>query len=212
MSKYHKHTLRKTFIHKGFEIECIMTQALIHGYTDHGHFNIVFMDKKTGDVLHSEKSYNGPPKKIITLDKKIEDFKQWDYDLIDELYQGEEEEEKEEPRDLRNFWAFVNKAQWKSDHDYNRIKTLFENDEQRESLREDYQYLLDKLHEKFYDSWLGYDGNGGINASDDSWWDLRADVIGRGKKFYEEITVKKLQHMANNYDYEENFGYSFQKD
>jgi hypothetical protein len=88
MSKHFIHTLRKTFVHKGITITCIMTQALNYGYSDHGHYNIVFMND-SGDVLHTDKSYNGPPPKILTLDEKIDNFKRWGFDLIDDLYQGE---------------------------------------------------------------------------------------------------------------------------
>lgn len=83
MKRYKIHTLRKTFEHKGFEIECILTQTLINNYADHGHYNMVFMDKKTGDVLYAQTSFNGPPHKIESLDAKIDDFKHWDNNVID---------------------------------------------------------------------------------------------------------------------------------
>jgi len=50
-------------------------------------------------------------------------------------------------------------------------------------------------------------GSEGIAVSDDGWYDLRADVIGRGKKFYYSITKSKLQKMALDFDFEENFLY-----
>lgn len=113
--------------------------------------------------------------------------------------------------DFDFFWDFVGKSNWVSDHDYNRINILYNQYPQSEMnlIKDVYSYFLDELGEKFYDVWLGNDGGSGIEVSDDGWWDLRAEVIGRGKDFYNNITVEKLQEMAINNDYYENFGYSF---
>tara|TARA_R100000908_G_C3684331_1_gene101499 strand:- start:118 stop:654 length:537 start_codon:yes stop_codon:yes gene_type:complete len=63
-----------------------------------------------------------------------------------------------------------------------------------------------ELGKRFNDDWLG---DPGIDVSDDSWGDLRNEVVGRGKEFYENITVAKLQEMANTNDYNESFAYCF---
>jgi hypothetical protein len=64
-----------------------------------------------------------------------------------------------------------------------------------------------ELGKRFHNDWLG---DPGIDVSDDSWGDLRNEVVGRGKEFYENITVRKLQDMANVMDYHESFSYCFQ--
>ena len=121
------------------------------------------------------------------------------------------------------FWHFVEKAKWKSDHNYKRIENfLMDNYErkERELLEAIYQYLLDNLNKKFESVWLSKGGETythpdtgeeveGIPVSDDGWWDLRADVIGRGKEFYNSVTYEKLARMGMDSDYRENFGYSF---
>jgi len=112
----------------------------------------------------------------------------------------------------KEFWKLVKKVDWKSDNDYDRIKRYLLKNYTKEEIKdfsEIYSSFLDELYIRFEDNWLVEPG---ISVSDDGWWDLRADVIGRGKDFYNNITVKTLQSMANNHDYEENFGYSFNVD
>jgi len=106
------------------------------------------------------------------------------------------------------FWEIIEKVNWKKDHDYNRIE------KELSVLPEDFrkrfsQFCYGKLKElskRFDEDWVMH-GSEGIAVSDDGWYDLRADVIGRGKKFYYSITKSKLQKMALDYDYEENFLY-----
>ncbi len=66
---------------------------------------------------------------------------------------------------------------------------------------------VNQLRIKYNTDWLG---DPGIDVSDDGWDDLTSEVVGRGKEFYTNITVEKLQQMANDMDYRENFRYSFQ--
>lgn len=63
--------------------------------------------------------------------------------------------------------------------------------------------LLDR---KYQGDWLGTPG---IPVGDDSWMDLRAEVVGRGKDFYNNITPEKMRTMAKNGDYTESFIYIF---
>ena len=62
------------------------------------------------------------------------------------------------------------------------------------------------LRKKFDKVWLSDDFP---YTGDDSWTDLRAEIVGRGKKFYNNMNSKKLREMAENQDYNENFLYSF---
>lgn len=105
-------------------------------------------------------------------------------------------------------WSLIKKAKW--DGDFQRVKSFFKenlNGQQLKQLEEFADEKQNDLYERFQKDWLGKPG---IHASDDGWNDLTAEVVGRGKKFYDEITVKKLQEMAKHCDYHENFLYSFQ--
>jgi len=139
--------------------------------------------------------------------KHIKPFKRHNLNESNQPYLFDTERNSSE---LDRFWKFVEEANWKSDHDEKRIsKMLHTNYDEGEikSLQDTYQTLLDNLNDMFEQDWLG---DPGINVSDDGWWDLRADVIGRGREFYKGVSVEKLQRMANQRDYVENFGYSFQ--
>lgn len=106
-------------------------------------------------------------------------------------------------------WKLIEDAKWTSDHNYERIneewKKLPEN--VRTELDEFVHKKISDLAEKFHNDWLG---DPGIDVSDDRWDDLKAEVVGRGKKFYDAITVKKLRKMAKENDYEESFAYCTQ--
>lgn len=106
----------------------------------------------------------------------------------------------------KELWALIEKADWKKDHDYNRIRKEFT------ALPKDtYSQLMNfidkkhgELYERFKNDWLA---SPGIRCSDDGWSDLIAEVVGRGEKFFKAITVSKLQKMAIELDYEESFVY-----
>lgn len=107
-------------------------------------------------------------------------------------------------------WKTIEELEWTKDHDYNRIEDYLKDNftiEDCLELSEFVNDMQDDLMARFHNDWLG---DPGIDVSDDSWNDLTAEVVGRGKDFYKNITVKKLQEMANNRDYQENFRYSFQ--
>lgn len=108
-------------------------------------------------------------------------------------------------------WALVASANWTSDHDYDRIKDMYMKlpEDEHKQLEDFVDSKCSDLHDKYKEDWLG---NPGINVSDDGWMDLRAEVVGRGQNFYENITVEKLREMAEENDYHENFQYSLHKD
>ena len=115
-----------------------------------------------------------------------------------------------ESPEVRKFWDFVDLADWKSDGDYKRIERFIRDtysDQEIRSIKRLYDKYLDDLNTKFEDDWLERNGGIGIGVSDDSWWDLRADVIGRGKELYNNITAEQLKEMGESHDYKENFGY-----
>lgn len=106
-------------------------------------------------------------------------------------------------------WKLIESAQWSKFHDYDKASKIFRAlpKEDFNQLEQFYQTKVSELANKYEKDWLG---DPGIGVSDDGWSDLTAEVVGRGKKFYDGITVKKLQKMADTNDYTENFGYSFQ--
>lgn len=107
----------------------------------------------------------------------------------------------------QELWDMIEKANWKLDHDYDRIKNEWSKLPKNEQDEID-KFISNKINiisSKFQKDWLG---DPGISVSDDGWMDLTAEVVGRGKEFYDNITVKKLQEMADTDDYEECFSYS----
>lgn len=104
-------------------------------------------------------------------------------------------------------WELIKEANWQSDHNYERIRELYMKLSQGElkQLLMFVKHKIDVLEETFRDDWLGKPG---ISVSDDGWFDLKAEVVGRGKEFYQSINKEKLRKMADEGDYYENFVYS----
>lgn len=108
------------------------------------------------------------------------------------------------------FWAQIEELEWQKDADYKRIEQYLKDNftiSEVIRLKDFISEKVDSLYSKYESDWLAEPG---IAVSDDGWSDLLNEVVGRGKEFYENITVKKLQRMANIGDYFENFSYSFQ--
>ena len=109
-----------------------------------------------------------------------------------------------------NYWKQVEELEWSKDADYKRIEQYLINNltpSKAIQLEDFVNNKVIELGKRFHNDWLG---DPGIEVSDDSWGDLRNEVVGRGKEFYENITVGKLQEMANTNDYHESFSYCFQ--
>ena len=108
------------------------------------------------------------------------------------------------------FWFIIDMVDYKSDNDYRRINKLFI-DLNR------FAGVSTNLINKFR-SILGFKidviesriGNDVRGVSDDSWSDVRYDVVSRGKDFYNkalnDYTV--VQKMIDNDDYKESFSYA----
>jgi hypothetical protein len=105
-------------------------------------------------------------------------------------------------------WGLIDKFNWSLDHDYVRIRGEIGNMDLdvANQLHEFAYEKQGKISSKYREDWLGEPG---IDVSDDGWSDLTAEVVGQGKEFYNNITVEKLQTMANSGTYYENFMYSF---
>jgi len=113
-------------------------------------------------------------------------------------------------KDLEDkYWKQIEQLEWPKDADYKRIEEYIKNNYSLNSALQLADFVDNKVIElgkRFNNDWLG---DPGIDVSDDSWGDLRNEVVGRGKEFYENITVAKLQEMANTNDYNESFSYCF---
>ena len=103
----------------------------------------------------------------------------------------------------KELWKLIEDADWKLDHDYERIK-----DEWSKLDKDTYIQLKiftkqknAELESKFNDAWLDKDGKGGFRCCVDGWNDLIAEVVSRGEEFYNNITSDKLRQMAKDNDY-----------
>ena len=101
-------------------------------------------------------------------------------------------------------WDMIESYDWIEDGDYKRIGKKV-----KKLSKDKYKQLLgfakakhQQLDNKYRKGIQGY-------VSDDGWDDVRAEVVGLGKDYYNNITIKKLQDMSNG-GYTENFLYSFQ--
>ena len=112
------------------------------------------------------------------------------------------------------YWQQIEELEWYtdsfiSDGDYKRIEQQLIDNLTPSEIKQLDMFVRSKVNElgkRFHNDWLG---DPGIGVSDDSWGDLRNEVVGRGKEFYENITVAKLQEMADSNDYNESFSYCF---
>lgn len=108
------------------------------------------------------------------------------------------------------FWKFVDMVDFKSDNDYQRIKDLLKDLNSFAGVPSEKILILAKVlnfKTKAIDKKWGDDI---YNVGDDSWSDLRCDVVSRGKEFYNRALVDfdLVQRMANDYDYKESFSYA----
>ena len=109
------------------------------------------------------------------------------------------------------FWRVVDLVDYKSDNDYDRIREMFLNlngfcgvsAEVFKALKEALKIKLDALDKRW--------GDDIREVGDDSWSDLRADIISRGRDFYNKAMTDfdMVQRMANEMDFEESFSYAF---
>jgi hypothetical protein len=108
----------------------------------------------------------------------------------------------------KELWALIKKANWKKDHDYNRIQKEFMafGEEAFEQLRNFVHNKITYIRNKYEQDWLK-----SIRVSDDGWDDLCAEIVGRGEKFYTSITVPKMIKMVEDNDYHESFSYAVQR-
>ena len=116
---------------------------------------------------------------------------------------------KEKPLTDDEMWKLIDDCNWAGDHDYERIRKELRaklTKSQRKQLAEFADSKQEYIQKVFNSAWLGEPG---IEVSDDGWSDLTAEVVGRGRKFYAKITVKKLRDMVENDTYRENFMYVF---
>jgi hypothetical protein len=109
----------------------------------------------------------------------------------------------------KRLWKQVEELAWTSDSDYRRVEEHVKNRYSFSSAKELAKFVNDKAAElavQYKSAWLS---DPGIACGNDSWSDLRYEVVARGQEFFESITVTKMQDMALNQDYQESFAYCF---
>ena len=135
--------------------------------------------------------------KTFTDEQLIKELEKRNYRVVDNL------------KTESQMWRLIEEADWKSDHDNERIEDFFREKLNKKDLEKMVTFvdkLMDDMNDKFEKDWLGKPG---FDVSDDGWIDLRAEVIGRGEKFYKNITASKLRKMAKEGDYKECYGEIF---
>jgi hypothetical protein len=109
----------------------------------------------------------------------------------------------------KRLWKQVTELDWTSDSDYRRVEEHVKNRYSFSSAKELAKFVDSKAAElavQYKSAWLS---DPGIACGNDSWSDLRYEVVARGQEFFESITVTKMQDMALNQDYHESFAYCF---
>lgn len=106
----------------------------------------------------------------------------------------------------QEMWKWIEQAQWSKDHNLKRVQQFLKNNLDFQQLQQLGQFVHDKVN-VLYETFEAYDD---LPIGDDSYSDLLAEVVSRGKQFYENINIKKLKNMIENNDYAENFEYVFQ--
>ena len=114
----------------------------------------------------------------------------------------------------RRMWRLIESAGWGLEgtelyHDHEGIGEMFLRTLPRLDCVQLFEFIsgrCSELRKRFTDDWLGRTSVS-INVSDDGWSDLTAEVVGRGEKPFKTITARKLEKMAKEQDYHENFEY-----
>ena len=108
------------------------------------------------------------------------------------------------------FWYIVDLVDYKKDDDYRRVKKYLMDLNRLAGVPSNVFKLLSRVI-MFKSTALDISsGRGrGIDVGEDSWGDLRVDVISRGKEFYDKAIKSSyvMKKMAEHSDYTESFMY-----
>jgi hypothetical protein len=110
------------------------------------------------------------------------------------------------------FWYVIDLLDYKKDNDYKRVNRYLTDLNRLAGVPTKTIKLIKSILDlKINTLDLASDGGKGINVSDDSWSDLRYDVVSRGKEFFHEVVDDPsiMEKMAKEYDYTESFAYGF---
>lgn len=152
----------------------------------------------------SESEKEKPTVEITTLlSSKVDELNLVDI-IVD--YKNEMEKETIEEKNIREFWEFIEDADWDSDDDYKRIQKLLygKYSDNRKVFVDIYRSLTNDLYGRFI--------NVDLNIGDDGFSDLLAQIVGNGKDFYDSIDDDGVQSMSCGREFTESFGYSFHTD
>jgi len=108
------------------------------------------------------------------------------------------------------FWYIVDLVDYKKDDDYRRVKKYLMDLNRLAGVPSNVFKLLSRVI-MFKSTALDISSGRarGIDVGDDSWGDLRVDVISRGKEFYDKAIKSSyvMKKMAEHRDYKESFMY-----
>jgi len=116
-----------------------------------------------------------------------------------------------EPMDEDEFWALVERAQWKKDHDYERAKSILHRSLGSATNAARFSQRWVMVRGALAQAIGGFEEeNGSLEIGGDSFSDLVADAIGRGRESaYEDLrNPVRLAKRSSDYDYEESFAYA----
>lgn len=108
------------------------------------------------------------------------------------------------------FWYIIDLVDYKKDDDYRRVKKYLMDLNRLAGVPSNVFKLLSRVI-MFKSTALDISSGRarGIDVGDDSWGDLRVDVISRGKEFYDKAIKSSyvMKKMAEHRDYTESFMY-----
>jgi hypothetical protein len=147
------------------------------------------------------KNLNESTKELLKYKKFFSDF---------EIPEGGVIAYKDGTTNLDDFlWKFVDMVDYKSDNNYRRINSLLTDLNRFVGVPPEKILILAKLIDfkcRILDKKWGND----VEIGEDSWSDLRADIVSRGEDFYDKalIHLDLIQSLIDEDDYTESFIYS----
>ena len=109
------------------------------------------------------------------------------------------------------FWQVIDFVDYPLDNDYKRIRNIFLNLHRYCGIDSDVFLALKTCFYSKIEALEKKWGDDIYNVGDDSWGDLRSEIVSRGEDFYNRAMYDfdMVQRMANNEDYTESFQYAF---
>ena len=101
-------------------------------------------------------------------------------------------------------WQTISKFNWQKDHDIDRVSKMVQKLDS--TFANNLSNFVFELTEDLMKKYQNLD----LKISDSNFWNLMAEVVGRGKDFYETVNANVLQSMVDENYIGENFEYVFE--